>query len=236
MLKSSHKLAVAALSILISPIALAQSGTDTGGVHAQARASSSADANARSNETRPQPSRIEDSYPLKNDADRQKTVAVAQQLTVDLLATFNNYKEAHWNLNGPLYLVLHEFYQAQADYYRMEADVFAERALHMGVSVDGRYTTIVKTTKIPGMLPGFITDNESLQANIDRVTILQKEIYADIDLLEKSDPTTANKLQDLAYQVDKNLWQLRIHLTKPGGEGQNLPYAGQQGQDRPSQK
>jgi len=36
---------------------------------------------------------------------------------------------------------------------------------------------------------------------------------------EQSDPTTSNKLQDLAYSVDKNLWQLRAHIERPGGLG-----------------
>ncbi len=206
----------------------AQSGTDAAGAHAAARGQATSNVTGKSNNQQSQPARIEDSYPLKSDADRQKTVAVVQQLTVDLLATFNNYKEAHWNLNGPLYLVLHEYYQEQADYYRMEADIFAERALHMGYSVDGRYVTIAKTTRIPSMPPGTLTDNETLKDNIDRVTVLQKEIYEGIDKLDKSDPTTANKLQDLAYAVDKNLWQLRVHIVKPGGKGEDLVYSDQQ--------
>ena len=181
-----------------------------------------------SNQKQPQPPLVERSYPLKSEADREKTVKAMQQLVVDLLATFNNYKEVHWDLNGPLYLVLHEFYQQQADYYRMKSDVFAERALHVGYTIDGRYTTIARTTTLPPLPAGIITDNESLQLQVDRVTILQKEVYDDIDALEKSDPVTANQLQDLAYGIDKNLWQMRIHLTKPGSLGEDLPWAPKQ--------
>ena len=181
-----------------------------------------------SNEKLAQPARIEKSYPLSNEQDREKSTKLMQQLVVDLLATFNNYKEVHWNLNGPLYLVLHEFYQAQADYYRGKADVFAERALHLGYSIDGRYSTIAKTTTLPDLPAGYVTDNDSIKLQIDRVTILQKEVYKDIDLTEKSDPVTSNQLQDLAYGIDKNLWQLRIHLQKPGSLGQDLPWAAQQ--------
>ena len=182
-----------------------------------------------SNQKLSQPKRIEDAYPLKDEADRQKTAKITQQMTVDLLSLFNEYKEAHWNVNGAIYLPLHEFYQQQADYYRMEADVFAERTLHMGYSVDGRYSTITKTTHIPDFPAGYVTDNDSIKLLIDRVTVLQKEVYEYIDATEKSDPPTSNKLQDLAYAVDKNLWQLRIHIQKPGGLGQDLPYAPAQG-------
>ena len=224
-------IAIAAFT-LAGSTAVAQSGSDTAsgkaGQQASSRAQANSNVNGKSNNIEPQPERIEDSRPLKNEADRQRTVAVVQQLMVDLLATFNNYKEAHWNLNGPLYLVLHEYYQGQADYYRMQADIFAERALHMGYSVDGRYVTIAKTSRIAPMAPGTLTDNETLHYNIDRVTVLQKEVYEDMDKVEKSDPTTANKLQDLAYAIDKNLWQLRVHLTKPGSTGENLPWSDKQ--------
>ena len=99
-------------------------------------------------------------------------------------------------------------------------------------SVDGRYSTIAKTSKIPEFPGGYVTDNESLKLLFDRVTVLQKEVYQDIRETEQSDPPTSNKLQDLAYAVDKNLWQIRIHLQKPGGLGQDLPWVGQQGRDR----
>jgi starvation-inducible DNA-binding protein len=177
-----------------------------------------------SNERLPQPRRIEDSYPLKDDDARRKSVKGLQQLTVDLLAVVNMYKEAHWDLSGPLYLPLHEYYDAQADFYRQQADVFAERVLHLGSSVDGRYSTITRTTRIHDMPVGYMSDNASLKLLVDRVTVLQKEIYQLLRETEESDPPTSNKLQDLAYFVDKNLWQLRSHLQHPGGQGQDLPW------------
>ena len=182
-----------------------------------------------SNQKLAQPRRIENAYPLKDDADRQKTARVTQQMTVDLLALFNEFKQAHWNVNGPLYLPLHEFYQESADFYRGQADVFAERTLHVGYSADGRYSTIVKTTKVADFPAGYVTDNESIKLLVDRVTAFQKEVYAGIKETEESDAPTSNKLQDLAYGVDKNLWQLRIHLQRPGGLGEDLPYAPAQG-------
>ena len=98
--------------------------------------------------------------------------------------------------------------------------------------MDGRYSTIAKTSTLPEMTGGYITDNESLQLLIDRVTVFQKEVYQDIRATQDSDPPTSNKYQDLAYDVDKNLWQLRIFLQKPGGLGQDLPWVAQQGRDR----
>ena len=182
-----------------------------------------------SNQRLPQPQREEAAYPLENNDDRLKTVKSVQQLTVDLLSIYDSYKQAHWNLTGPLYLVLHEYYQEQATYYLEQSDVFAERALHMGYSVDGRFATVVKTTKIAAMPAGYISDQQSLQLLIDRVTTLQKEVYSSLRALEESDPPTSNLMQELAHATDKNLWQLRVHLQKPGSLGDALPFTNEQG-------
>jgi starvation-inducible DNA-binding protein len=182
-----------------------------------------------SNEKIPQPKRIEYSYPLKGDAERCKSIKVLQQLTVDLLALHNIYKEAHWDLTGPLYLQLHEYYQQQADFYLQQADTFAERVLHLGASVDGRYSTIARTTKLAELPAGYLIDDQTIKLLLDRVTVFEKEVYELIAETEDSDPPTSNKLQDLAYSVDKNLWQLRAHLQRPSSRRGDLPWVGHQG-------
>ena len=181
--------------------------------------------------TKLQPGRVEYSYPLKDDEERRKSVKALQQLTVDLLALHNMYKEAHWDLTGPLYLQLHEYYQQQADFYLQQADLFAERVLQLGSSVDGRFSTIARTTKLAEMPEGYLTDDHSIKLLLDRVTVLQKEIYELIGETEQSDPPTANKLQDLAYSVDKNLWQLRAHIQKPSSRRGDLPWVRYQGSE-----
>ena len=176
-----------------------------------------------------QPVRVEYSYPLKGDQERTKSVKALQQLTVDLLALHNMYKEAHWDLTGPLYVPLHEYFQQQADFYRQQADLFAERVLHLGAAIYGRFSTIARTTKLAEMPEGYLTDDHSIKLLLDRVTVLQKEIYQLIGETEESDPPTSNKLQDLAYSLDKNLWQLRAHLQKPSSRRGDLPWVGRQG-------
>ncbi len=68
----------------------------------------------QSNQQLPASALTEESYPLAGDAAREKTTRLLQEVVVDLLATVNIYKQAHWNLSGPLYLPLHEYYDEQA--------------------------------------------------------------------------------------------------------------------------
>jgi starvation-inducible DNA-binding protein len=190
---------------------------------------------AEGDPTKRQPGRVAYSYPLKGDEERRKSVKALQQLTVDLLALHNMYKEAHWDLNGPLFLPLHEYYQRQADFYLQQADLFAERVVQLGDSVDGRCSTIARTTKLAELPEGYLTDDHSLKLLLDRVSVLQKEIYQLIGETEGSDPPTSNKLQDLAYAVDKDLWQLRAHLQKPSSRRGDLPWFRHQGHDTSGQ-
>jgi starvation-inducible DNA-binding protein len=182
-----------------------------------------------------QPGRVKYSYPLNGDEERRKSVTGLQQLTVDLLALHNMYKEAHWDVNGPLFLPLHEYYQRQADFYLLQADLFAERVVQLGSAVDGRTSTIASKTKLAEMPEGYLTDDHSLKLLLDRVSVLQKEIYELIGQTEASDPPTSNKLQDLAYSVDKDLWQLRAHLQKPSSRRGDLPWFRNQGHDASGQ-
>jgi DNA-binding ferritin-like protein len=182
-------------------------------------------------ETKRQPGRVEDSYPLKSDEERRRSIKGLQQLTVDLLALHNMYKEAHWDLTGPLFLPLHEYYQRQADFYIQQADLFAERVLQLGASVDGRFTTIARTTKLAALPGGYLTDDHSIKLLLDRVTVLQEEIYELIGATEASDPPTSNRLQDLAHAVDKDLWQVRAHLQEPSSRRGDLPWSQHQESD-----
>jgi starvation-inducible DNA-binding protein len=178
-----------------------------------------------------QPGRIDYSYPLNGDAERRQSITALQQLTVDLLALHNMYKEAHWDLTGPLFLPLHEYFQRQADLYLQQADLFAERVLQLGASVDGRFSTIASTTKLAELPDGYLTDDHALKLLLDRVTVFQKEVYELIGKTEASDPPTSNKLQDLAHAVDKDLWQLRAHLQKPSARRGDLPWTRYQAPD-----
>ncbi len=86
----------------------------------------------------------------------------------------------------------------------------------MGWSVDGRYATIARTTNIPNMPAGYFSDDDTLRLLITRLTLLQTEVYEDISKTEQSDAPTSNLLQELAHDLDYNLWQLRVHLNRPG--------------------
>jgi DNA-binding ferritin-like protein len=78
------------------------------------------------------------------------------------------------------------------------------------------------------MPDGYLTDDHSIRLLLDRVAVLQKEVYELIGETERIDAPTSNKLQDLAHSVDKDLWHLRAHLQRPSSRRGDLPWVGRQ--------
>ena len=98
-------------------------------------------------------------FPLNSATDRvhsgpqgndlKPSIRALQQTLTELQALQLQTKQAHWNVSGtlfyPLHLLLQEHYEGVAKY----ADEVAERLQGIGVSSDGRATTIVSAERSP---------------------------------------------------------------------------------------
>lgn len=147
------------------------------------------------------------------EADKRKPVTDDLQATVvELLELFHDSKQSHWNLRGPLYLPLHEKLQENADEYRKYADLLAERVLQVGSPIDGRTGVVAATANLGEFPGGYLTDKQVLILMTERITTVAKRVRQRIDHLSKIDEVTSNQLQDLSYQLDKHVWQFRVHM------------------------
>ena len=147
------------------------------------------------------------------EADKRPPITDDLQATVvELLELFHDSKQCHWNLRGPLYLPLHEQLQENADAYRKYADLMAERVLQVGRPIDGRTGVVAATANLGEMPGGFLTDKQVLILMTERITTVAKRVRQRIEHLSKVDEVTSNKLQDLSYELDKHVWQFRVHM------------------------
>ena len=147
------------------------------------------------------------------EADKRKPVTDDLQATVvELLELFHDSKQSHWNLRGPLYLPLHEQLQDNADAYRKYADLLAERVLQVGNPIDGRASVVATTANLGEFPGGYLTDKQVLILMTERITTVAKRVRQRIEHLSKVDEVTSNQLQDLSYQLDKHVWQFRVHM------------------------
>ena len=147
------------------------------------------------------------------EADKRKPVTDDLQATVvELLELFHEAKQSHWNIRGPLYLPLHEQLQENADAYRKYADLLAERVLQVGNPIDGRVSVIAATANLGEYPSGYLSDKQVLILMTERITTVAKRVRQRIEHLSKIDEVTSNKLQDLSYELDKQVWQFRVHM------------------------
>lgn len=143
---------------------------------------------------------------------RQAINTDLQATVVELLELFHDAKQSHWNLRGPLYFPLHENLQEYADTYRKYADILAERQLQIGIPTDGRTETIVQTANLPKFPGGFLSDRQVLDIMTERIFTIARRVRQRIESTAKNgDEVTSNKFQDLSYELDKQVWQFRVH-------------------------
>lgn len=136
-----------------------------------------------------------------------------QATVVELLELYHDAKQSHWNLKGPLYFPLHEKLQEYADTYLSFADLLAERQLQIGMPADGRVSTIAQSANLAPFPAGPLADRQVLELMTERIFTIAKRVRARIDSSSKNgDEVTSNKFQDLSYELDKQVWQFRVHM------------------------
>ena len=132
---------------------------------------------------------------------------------MELLELFHDAKQSHWNIRGPLYFSLHEALQEYSDSYLKYADLLAERQLQIGNPADGRTDVIVQTVNLPKFPAGFLSDKQVLEIMTERIFTVSKRVRQRIESTSKvGDEVTSNKFQDLSYELDKQVWQFRVHM------------------------
>lgn len=126
---------------------------------------------------------------------------------------FHDAKQSHWNIRGPLYFPLHEALDSYARLYLIYSDIFAERQLQIGNPADGRTDIIIQTANLPKFPTGFLSDKQILEIMKERNFTIAKRVRHRIENTGKAgDEVTSNKFQDLSYELDKQVWQFRVHM------------------------
>ncbi|WP_262903471.1 ferritin-like domain-containing protein [Hymenobacter psoromatis] len=103
---------------------------------------------------------------------------------------------------------LHEQLQQNANTYLKYTDLLAERILQVGHPVDGRTSVVAATANLDNYPGGYLSDKQVLILMTERInTVAKRERIAH---LSKVDEVTSNQLQDLSYQLDKQVWKFRV--------------------------
>ena len=137
----------------------------------------------------------------------QNTLTELQQLQLQT-------KQAHWNVAGPFFYPLHLQLSEQYETWSKYADMVAERLLAIGVSSDGRATTIVKTSGIPEFPGGFIDDAQVVRWFVLAYKQIGEEVRGAVQATSDTDPETSNILQEVEGSLGKYQWQMRSYVQQ----------------------
>ncbi|WP_433326363.1 Dps family protein [Spirillospora sp. CA-294931] len=143
----------------------------------------------------------------------QKTTGEALQgALVDLIDLSLVVKQAHWNLTGRNFKVVHEHLDEVVALARQGADDVAERAVAIGVNPDGRVRTVADRTSIPQPEAGYLADDKvvaSVAETLEQVIARFRERIAATD---DPDPVSQDLLIQITADLEKQHWMFQAQV------------------------
>ena len=122
-------------------------------------------------------------------------------------------KQAHWNLNGPTFIAVHELLNELRDDIDEHVDIIAERVAQLDGVALGTVQNVAKASKLTPYPTDIRKVADHLAALVDRYAALGKSTREAIDTAdEAADADTADILTAFSRSLDKNLWFLKSHL------------------------
>ncbi|MEU5990719.1 DNA starvation/stationary phase protection protein [Spirillospora sp. NPDC047418] len=146
--------------------------------------------------------------PLPDDA--VKVVGQALQgALVDLVDLALVAKQAHWNLTGRNFKVVHEHLDEVVALARTGQDDVAERAVAIGVNPDGRSRTVADRTELPQLEAGYLDDDKVVAAITDILAQIIGRFRERIAATDEPDQVTQDLLIGITAELEKQHWMFQ---------------------------
>ncbi len=143
------------------------------------------------------------------ESDTTVTGEALQGALVDLLDLSLVAKQAHWNLYGPRFRSIHLQLDEVVATARTYADTVAERAAALGVSPDGRASTIAAGSGVPGFPAGWVRDTDVIESLVATLGSVIKRMRERIEKTEQADPVTQDLFISLTAELEKENWMFQ---------------------------
>ncbi|TMQ90452.1 DNA starvation/stationary phase protection protein [Actinomadura soli] len=134
---------------------------------------------------------------------------VLQGSLIDLIDLSLVAKQAHWNLTGRNFKVVHEHLDEIVALARGGQDDVAERAVAIGVNPDGRARTVADRTRIPQLEAGYLDDDKVVAAVTDILAQIIARFRERITATDEADPVTQDLLIGIARELEKQHWMFQ---------------------------
>jgi len=140
---------------------------------------------------------------------RKQSIALLNQALADLSDLYSQTKQAHWNVRGRKFFMLHELFDKLAGVIEEHLDDIAERATALGGEARGTVRMAAQASKLPEW-PARLADQDAFtKALTQRFVLAANSIRAAIDTSAGAgDADTADLLTGVSRELDKALWFL----------------------------
>ncbi|QIZ35506.1 MULTISPECIES: Dps family protein [Saccharopolyspora] len=152
--------------------------------------------------------------PLGDDQDREITGKVLQGTLLDMIDLHLVAKQAHWNVVGRLFHDVHLHLDELVTTARGFADDVAERAAAIGISPDGRASTVADGSGVPKFDSNWRSDREVVEAITKTLAELNRRLRERIDETDKTDLVTQDLLIGIARELEKSHWMWQAQLAE----------------------
>ncbi|MFI0409734.1 DNA starvation/stationary phase protection protein [Actinomadura sp. 3N508] len=146
--------------------------------------------------------------PIGDEAQKIAGDALQGSL-IDLIDLSLVAKQAHWNLTGRNFKVVHEHLDEIVALARGGQDDVAERAVAIGVNPDGRARTVADRTRIPQLEAGYLDDDKVVAAVTDILAQIIARFRERITATDEPDPVTQDLLIGIARDLEKQHWMFQ---------------------------
>ena len=143
--------------------------------------------------------------PLSDEA-RQTVGAVLQDSVVDFVDLSLTAKQWHWNVLGSNFREAHLHLDELVDLARGYTDDVAERAATLGVSPDGRASTVAKTSGVQAFDEGWRSVEDVNDAVVAVLAALISRMRERIAVTDEPDPVTQDMLIGQTAKLEEAHW------------------------------
>ncbi|MDF4253279.1 MULTISPECIES: DNA starvation/stationary phase protection protein [unclassified Streptomyces] len=139
-----------------------------------------------------------------------KTVAEALQGTLlDLIDLSLAAKQIHWNVVGPRFRSIHLQLDEVVDTARQYSDTVAERASALGISPDGRSTTVAAGSAVNTVKEGWLPDNDAVRLMVEALGAVITKARERMKAVGPVDPVTEDVFIQLTAVLEKEHWMFQ---------------------------
>lgn len=146
--------------------------------------------------------------------DREKLGSQLRQTVIDLTSLSLDGKQAHWHVFGYHFMSVHQQLDRIVDDTRRWTDAVAERAVALGLLVDGRAETVARDATASPLPPGWIPDGQVVELMASQIEAVAARMRRWVDPMGGIDLATQDLILDILRGLEMHLWMLQAQRVE----------------------